>query len=118
MHDITTHRAPGLNDFIRIQAMNEPGVGNANSEYIAYYAEGKSILIKFQTGPVTKGKPNGLSDEALLAIVADRLINLQNGDFACQENVLALMKIQEAIQLLKDRTEVRAVGGVGGTPTK
>ena len=58
---------------------------------------------------------NGLTQEVLLAIVADRLRSFQAGKFACRENALALTKIEEAQHWLHSRTLARMSRGVEGT---
>jgi len=50
---------------------------------------------------------NGISNEALLAIVEDRLKGFQSGQYACRENALALTKLQEAMMWLHSRTRER-----------
>lgn len=61
---------------------------------------------------------NGLTQEVLLAIVADRLRSFQVGQFACRENALALTKIEEAQHWLHSRTLARMQRGVEGTHQK
>lgn len=53
--------------------------------------------------------------EALIAIVIDRLQGFQRGQFACEENVLALHKLHEAMHWLHHRTREREERGVEGT---
>lgn len=71
--------------------------------------------IDFQNGPVKENGVNGVTEENLLAIVANRLENFQSSDFACKENHLALIHIEEAIMWLKKRTAEREIRGVEGT---
>jgi hypothetical protein len=56
----------------------------------------------------------GVTQEALLAIVMDRLQSFQRGPFACRENALALTKIEEAQHWLFSRTLARMQRGVEG----
>lgn len=58
--------------------------------------------------------PNGLTNEALLAIVEDRLEGFQQGRFACQLNAEALSHVRAALNLLRVRTEDRICRGVQG----
>jgi hypothetical protein len=58
---------------------------------------------------------NGISIEALLAIVEDRLLGFQSGQFSCRENSIALTKVQEALLWLAKRTRDRVARGVEGT---
>lgn len=71
-------------------------------------------LLDFQEGPVCEAGVNGVTNEALLAIVADRLMVFQRGPMACRENALALKKIEEALQWLHARTRRRLAAGVEG----
>lgn len=58
---------------------------------------------------------NGLTHEALLAIVADRLRSFQAGPYSCKANACALTKIEEAQHWLQQRTLERMRRGVEGT---
>ena len=71
--------------------------------------------MRFQNGPIGEFGVNGISNEALLAIVEDRLKGFQSGDYACRENALALTKLQEAMMWLHSRTRARVARGVEGT---
>lgn len=70
--------------------------------------------IKFQTGPVKENGVNGVTNEALLAILIDRLDHLQ-GKFPCNENEVALSHINKALDALEARTADRLSRGVEGT---
>ena len=74
--------------------------------------------IKFQNGPILEFGVNGISNESLLAIVEDRLAGFQSGEFACRENAIALIKLQEAMMWLQKRTRDRMARGVEGTNQK
>lgn len=99
--------------------MDEPGSGNACHAYrITNVAEVRDFYhchIRFQNGPILEAGVNGISNEALLAIVEDRLLGFQSGQFACRENAVALTKIQEALMWLQKRTRDRLARGVEGT---
>lgn len=110
-----------------VWVIDERGAGNANHCYeIAIKEDGlgaipleKSALrprleVKFQQGPLQVVAVNGISNEALLAIVIDRLRGFQSGDFKCRENALALTKLQEALHWLDHRTRDREARGVEG----
>ena len=123
MREITTHKVNGLNDALKIVATDDPGSGGANHAYLIYADESKVILgdgvtvsasINFQNGPIKEAGVNGLSNEALLAVVIDRLQCFQNGPFKCRENALALTKLEEAMHWLNNRTAIRQKRGVEG----
>lgn len=123
MRELTSHKVNGLNDVLRIEALDEPGQGNACHVYGIASDEPRAdapsaVIIRFQHGPLHEVGVNGISDEALLAIVEDRLIGFQSGAFACRENAVALTKLQEAMMWLQKRTRDRMARGVEGTNQK
>ena len=122
MRELTSHKVNGLNECLRVLALDGPGPGGASHKYRVEPTVGNATgcLIEFQNGPLKDagGIPNGLSNETLLAIVEDRLLGFQSGQFACRENALALTKIQEAMHWLHHRTRERLQRGVEGTLAK
>lgn len=127
MRELTSHKVYGLNEALEIQVLDEPGQGNACHRYLltdkfgvfAKTGEPQSgrinVLVEFQSGPIQETGVNGVSNESLLAIVEDRLLGFQSGEFACRENALALTKLQEALMWLHKRTRDRVSRGVEGT---
>ena len=100
---------------------------NANHEYIvvAAPAEGEEIgldnpyaKVKFQEGPIKENGVNGCHNEDLIAIVIDRLQCLNQDDFKCRENSIAITKLEEALMWLNKRTLDRRSRGVEGTSQK
>ena len=122
MRELTSHKVNGLNEALTIQVLDEPGQGNACHEYAIQYDDKTSCLcvqtVSFQNGPIQEFGVNGVSNEALLAIVEDRLLGFQSGEYACRENAIALTKIQEAMMWLQKRTRDRVARGVEGTNAK
>lgn len=115
MKKITTHQVNGLNDALEIFVQDEKGPGGAYHDYLIAAFDGSvSCSIKFQKGPIQEVGINGISNEALLAIVQNRLECFQAGPFACQENEDALVATKEAARILKKRTEDRISRGVEG----
>lgn len=129
MREITDHIVSGdqavqLNIFVT----DEPGQGGANHAYhidwhtdIAHDPTSvavNSLNIHFQNGPIKEFGVNGITQEALLAIVIDRLRSFQGGPFSCRENAIALTKIEEALMWLQRRTVARIKRGVEGTTEK
>ena len=128
---ITDHITNPANDRLTITVTDEPGDGGANHRY---WIEGfdtktndsdpikqeptKLLEILFQNGPIPEKGVNGITQEALLAIVIDRLRCFQAGPFACRENALALTKCEEALHWLHHRTQARMRRGVEGTHAK
>ena len=118
MRELTSHRVNGLNEVLQIEVLDEPGQGNACHRYAIRPTVGNAsgVLIEFQNGPLQEtAYPNGLSNEALLAVVEDRLLGFQSGPYACRENACALTKLQEAMMWLQKRTRDRMARGVEGT---
>src|SRR5688572_14000247 len=122
MRTLTDHKLTGLNESISITALDQPGPGGANHEYgicIPPENEGekaRGIVVTFQNGPIGEAGVNGISNEALLAILIDRLRGFQYtrtvddvftkspGPYACRENAVALTKLEEAMMWLQKRT--------------
>lgn len=113
---LTSHKVNGLNDALMIEVLDEPGPGNACHTYVISDGDSDQLcFIPFQNGPLQEAGLNGISNESLLAVVEDRLIGFQSGEFACRENAIALTKIQEAMMWLQKRTRDRMARGVEGT---
>jgi hypothetical protein len=121
MREITSHKLTGLNDALKITVLDEPGPGGANHRYRIEPTTGNAlgILVEFQNGPLQETVyPNGVSNEALLALVIDRMQGFQRGQFSCRENALALTKLEEAMHWMQHRTRERMSRGVEGTNQK
>lgn len=97
-----------------------------------------SVGIDFQNGPIGVTGFNGISNEALLAVLIDRMRGFQHkrhsvslnpgkdnpfdfstrGEYACKENACALTHLEEALMWLQKRTRDRMARGVEGTHQK
>jgi len=121
---LTDHVCNPVNDRIVIEVIDAPGAGGASHQYLAAwpFMEGPgiagSVAIRFQNGPIAENGVNGVTQEALLAIVIDRLRSFQAGPYSCRENALALTKCEEALMWLQKRTRDRMRRGVEGTMEK
>jgi hypothetical protein len=115
MREINSHKVNPANDLLTITALDEPGAGGANHEYMIEAPKGLTCRISFQNGPIAEKGVNGVTQEALIAIIMDRLQAFQSGPFACRENALALTKVEEAQHWLFSRTLARIQRGVEGT---
>jgi hypothetical protein len=116
--ELHSHKVNGLNEALKIAVLDEPGQGNACHHYAIRVPlkDGiGTVFIAFQNGPIQEAGVNGISNEALLAIVEDRLLGFQSGQYACRENALALTSLQEAMMWLQKRTRDRMARGVEGT---
>ena len=123
---ITTHKLNGCNDQITVEANDKPG--DPGDACHRYRMEGprKQVIgigmvpsfqtdIRFHRGPLDAYGPIGTTNEAMLAIVIDRLEGFQSGAFACDENAAALAHMREALAVLHSRTQKRLDRGVEGT---
>ena len=133
MRTIASHVVNPANDRLTITVLDEPSHGgachlyqiegfdsatNASDPWTERYGESaKHSTILFQNGPIDAdgNGVNGVTHEALLAIVIDRLQGFQSGKYACRENAIALTKLQEAQMWLQSRTRARMARGVEGT---
>lgn len=100
--------------------------GNMSHEYRFSYTPGPnytgptcedgtiSQTVSFQRGPVKEVGVNGITNEALIAIVIDRLEGAQEGPFKSRYNALAITALQEAENWLSRRTLDRMSRGVEG----
>lgn len=122
--EITSHKVNGLNDTLGIVVLDDPGAGNACHRYCVFVPNdgvnqelnsAMNLHIDFQNGPIAEAGVNGISNEALLAIVEDRLKGFQSGKYACRENAIALTHVQDAMHWLHHRTRERVQRGVEGT---
>lgn len=132
--ELTSHKVNGCNEALKIEVLDEPGHGGASHLYRLtgfnsgtnasdpwVEAHGQPAIhshVLFQNGPINEVGTNGVTHEALLAIIIDRLQGFQSGEYACRENAIALTKIQEAQMWLQKRTNDRLARGVEGTHAK
>ncbi len=112
--EIRTHIASGNDRQPELFAGEDVAPGNAPQEYRIHVENvggytGYNVPIKF-----INLEENGITNESLLAIVIDRLERFQAGDFACQDNHVALIHLNEAMTQLHRRTHSRMERGVEG----
>lgn len=131
MRELTGHKVNPVNDVLKIEVMDAAGSGRANHRYditgfdtknnpgsfdaAGYQSSFSRLPIVFQNGPIGEAGVNGITHEALLAILEDRMIAFQKGPYACKENAEALWHIEQAQEWLKKRTLSRMDRGVEGT---
>ena len=112
---------------LEVQVQDEPGQGNACHKYGIYgfHTKGNpsdptsdetSLIILFQNGPIwDSGSVNGITHEALLAVLIDRVEGFQSGPYKSNHNAEALAAIHLALHHLQARTHERIARGVEGT---
>lgn len=124
MRTLTDHKLNGLNEALAITVLDDPGAGGANHKYLIFLDESARndpkdgtvhMTIDFQNGPIQEAGVNGISGEALVTIVIDRLRSFQAGPYKCRENACALTHLEEALMWLQKRTRERLARGVEGT---
>lgn len=134
MRELKDHIITKGNKDLSITVTDEKGAGGANHRYeitgfdtntnksktdIDGYGSGFSrLIVLFQNGTIPENGVNGITQEALLTIVIDRLRSFQAGEFACRENAIALTKLEECLHWLQQRTINRLRRGVEGTHIK
>ena len=82
--------------------------------YEAGEIDGLRIPLRMQHGTLLENGVNGLMLEQLLFVVKDRLEDFQAGDFACEENEIALIATKNALDMLEARARARIAQGVEG----
>lgn len=122
MRKINDHKVNGLNEAIEITA-GEPGPGGASTYYEIYVPDsvpptpGTTIHVglSFQSQPIASPADyNGITNEALLAIIIDRMRGFQGGPFASRDGAIALTHLEDALLRLQRRTRERMARGVEG----
>lgn len=129
--ELTGHRVNPANDKLTILVLDAPGSGGASHLYqITGFntstnpsdpftqrhgqpAEHSTVL--FQNGPIAEVGVNGVTHEALIAILIDRLEAFQAGPFANDYNRDALSNLKSAQYHLQQRTLERMARNVEGT---
>lgn len=104
----------GANHRYRIEAFEK--IPDGYGEFTVDVKE--SVEIKFQQGGLAEVGVNGISDQALLAVVLDRLRGFQQGPFSSRENALAITKLEECLLWMGKRYADRAARGVEGKREK
>src|SRR5580700_7051109 len=104
MRTVNDHKVGnGAADVLDINVIDEPGAGGASHAYMVTWVvagggQPTSCHIDFQNGPIKEAGVNGVTQEALLAIVIDRLRSFQAGPFASDYNAMALDHCQKGLQ--------------------
>lgn len=131
MRIIESHKTNDCNEAITIEA-DERDPDNGNTSHVYHLSwpmedyhlswpmeeggEGTDgVTVEFQHGPIQEVGVNGVTNEALLALLIDRIEGFQSGEFACNENGDALHGLKHAMQALLRRTQKRVARGVEGT---
>lgn len=127
MRKLHTGNEGSVEKCIQVWALDEPGIGGGCHEYEIVLSvphpnndglmdafDETSTKIKFQKGAIHEAGINGITNEALLAIVIDRLDGFANGPFSNAQTMHALNHCRLAVEALEERTRERAARGVEG----
>ena len=126
VRELTDHIVENKSSNLFVAAIDAPGQGGACHEYVISHLEPEDeqgmasatqfCQLSFQNGAIQEGfGVNGITHEALLAILIDRLRGFQRGHFACPENAFALTSLEISLMWLQKRTRDRIARGVEGT---
>lgn len=94
------------------RTMQKTGTTQKPTVYLEFF---DAVSMAFQNGPIKESGINGISQEALIAVLIDRLEGFQSGQFKCHDNQVALDSLQNARLWLHKRTMDRVARGVEGT---
>jgi hypothetical protein len=117
---LRTHVVAPTTQDLDVFVLDAPGHGGAHHQYLITskgFDFHVPLEIAFQNGPINEVGVNGVTHEALLAVLIDRLRCFQAGPYACRENALALTNIEQGLQWLHARTRERMFRNVEGTHT-
>lgn len=94
---------------VSVFVVDEPGAGGACHKYVICNKESGETLqeIDFQNGNVLENGVNGITNEALLLILIDRMNGFNNGPFPSKPNSVAKTHCEEALLWLDYRTADR-----------
>lgn len=104
----TDHNGVAVNAISRLHDGKD-----VEGHYYQIIAGSKNSSIEFQIGGVADNGVNGITNEALLAILIHRTRFL-NGKFHCSENDRAIQHMEEALVNLEARTARRITRGIEG----
>ncbi|MDD9317870.1 MULTISPECIES: hypothetical protein [Acinetobacter calcoaceticus/baumannii complex] len=100
------------NEWVQVENSQESYELN-HGHYYDILAGDEVTPIQFQHGPVKEHGVNGVTSEALLAILIHRTKILDN-NFPCDENKRAITYMENALALFEQRTRDRQKRGVEG----
>lgn len=125
IRELTSHKVNPANDKLIVRSTDNPGPGGAHHSYVITIPHDTErdfgpvrYSLDFQNGAIEEVGVNGVTHEALLSILIDRLECFQNGPYKSPYNDRALAGLLAAQQALKERTEERMARGVEGTMQK
>jgi hypothetical protein len=110
---------------INVLTADERASDNAHHAYVIGVSRGAECSterdevverceLNFQNGGLKEVGANGITDQALIAVVLDRMRSFNDGQFRCRENSMIITKLEEAMMWMEKRGNDRARRGVEG----
>jgi hypothetical protein len=124
MRHLEDHKVTTLNrECVTVRAVDAKDSDGAHHLYqidVRDPQKGSNIyrtMLMFQKGGLQDVGPNGLTDQALIAIVLDRMRGFQEGPYKCDENIPVILHLESVLEVFRIRAEERAARGVEGVRT-
>lgn len=125
MEQLHDHKINPFNDeYVTVEVLDKPDAkaGGACHVYQITVADPDGdddfvdeVELSFQHGPVGEAGVNGLTDQALLAIVLHRWRAFQRSKWSNRETAISITKLEEALMWQHKRTLDRIERNVEGT---
>lgn len=118
--ELDDHKTSKLNrENIVVKTADFRAVDNAHHKYTVECkdADGATVEcceINFQNGGLKDVGPNGITEQALMAIILDRYRSFNAGPYSCRENAMVITKLEEVLMWSEKRANDRAKRGVEG----
>ena len=100
MRELTSHKVNPVNDMLTVTAHDDPGPAGASHNYSIMQPNGQGPTIRFQNGPINENGVNGITHEALMAIIIDRFEGFQAGPFENTDNAAVLVHMKSALRAM------------------
>jgi len=98
---------------VAVNAISSAGSVDVEGHQYQILAGLGGVDLNFQNGPVQDNGVNGITNEALLAVLIHRTKYLDD-KFGCDENKRAIQHMEDALVNLEARTARRIARGVEG----
>ena len=106
---------------VEVETMDTRASDGAHHEYVIRVnpenSVGTPVMVcglQFQNGGLKEVGANGITDQALIAVVLDRMRSFNDGQFRCRENSMIITKLEEAMLWMEKRSNDRARRNVEG----
>jgi len=111
---------------VHVSAVDIPSSDNAHHKYVIEVVDPQlcspapapkvveRCALNFQNGGLREVGPNGITDQALIAVVLDRLRGFNDGPYRCRENSMMITKLEEALMWFEKRGNDRSRRNVEG----